>query len=215
MDQKINLKELERKAFISYHQDGLVDIGIGMILLVSVLSSTLHEAGISDSVRQVIYIPLMLLCPLIIYLGKKYITVPRLGYVKFSPHRQSKRKKVILILIYAFLITMIILTATLSQKTHLINDLLGIKTVYWMALFISIFIMAVFSVLATFLDFRRLFIIGALFAIGEPIYTILQETTNLKLIGLYAHGIPGFILIIIGVLILKKFICTYHTPKNE
>ena len=81
MDQKINLKELERKAFISYHQDGLVDIGLGLIMLVSVLSSTLHEMGTSDSIRQVIYIPLMLLCPLIIYLGKKYITTPRLGYV--------------------------------------------------------------------------------------------------------------------------------------
>ena len=42
MDQKINLKQLERKAFISYHQDGLLDIGIGMILLVGALSSTLH-----------------------------------------------------------------------------------------------------------------------------------------------------------------------------
>jgi len=35
MEQKINLKELERKAFISYHQDGLVDIGLGIILLVA------------------------------------------------------------------------------------------------------------------------------------------------------------------------------------
>ncbi len=215
MDQKINLKELERKAFISYHQDGLVDIGLGLIMLVSVLSSTLHEMGTSDSIRQVIYIPLMLLCPLIIYLGKKYITTPRLGYVKFGQKRQFKRKRAILILVNAFLITMIILTAAFSQKIHVISDFLGIKTVYWMAVFISLFIMAVFSMLATFLDFKRLFVIGALFAIGEPIYTILQELTNTRLIGLYAYGIPGLLLLIMGIFLLKKFIIEYHISKSE
>ena len=214
MDQKINLKELEKKAFISYHQDGLVDIGLGLILLTSVLSSTLDEIGTSDSLRQVIYIPLMLLCPLIIYFGKKHITTPRLGYVKFASKRQFKRKNAILILVNSFLITMIILTAAFSQKIDVISDFLGIKTVYWMAVFISLFIMAVFSLLATFLDFRRLFIIGAIFAIGEPIYTILQEFTNVKLIGLYAFGIPGLILLIMGISILKKFISKYHIPKH-
>jgi hypothetical protein len=215
MDQKINLKELERKAFISYHQDGLVDIGLGMILLVSVLSSALHEAGISDSVRQVIYIPLMLLCPLIIFYGKKYITIPRLGYVKFAPKRKFKRKKAILILLNAFLLTMIILIATLSSKLEVLSNFVGIKTVYWMALFICMFIMSVFSVLALFLDFKRLFVIGALFAICEPIYTMLQEFTNVTHIGIFAFGIPGLILLIMGLVILKKFIRKYKISSNN
>ena len=110
---------------------------------------------------------------------------------------------------------MIILTAAFSQKIHVISDFLGIKTVYWMAVFISLFIMAVFSMLATFLDFKRLFVIGALFAIGEPIYTILQELTNTRLIGLYAYGIPGLLLLIMGIFLLKKFIIEYHISKSE
>ena len=32
MSDKINLKALERKAYLIYHEDGLLDIGIGAVL---------------------------------------------------------------------------------------------------------------------------------------------------------------------------------------
>ncbi len=33
MNKKINLKEIERKAYTSYHQDGLVDVSIAFVIL--------------------------------------------------------------------------------------------------------------------------------------------------------------------------------------
>ena len=33
MSKNVNLKEIERQAFLSYHQDGLLDIMLGIILI--------------------------------------------------------------------------------------------------------------------------------------------------------------------------------------
>jgi hypothetical protein len=91
MSQNLDLKAIERKAFRSVHQDGLWDIYLGGLLLVLSLFFAIPESGQGE----LTYMGLALLGVLIVFLffqlGKRYITMPRMGQVRFSPERQKRK----------------------------------------------------------------------------------------------------------------------------
>jgi hypothetical protein len=91
MSQNLDLKAIERKAFRSVHQDGLWDIYLGGLLLVISLFFAIPESGAGE----LTYMGLALLGVVVVFaffqLGKKYITVPRMGQVRFSPERQKRK----------------------------------------------------------------------------------------------------------------------------
>ena len=91
MTENINLKEIERKAWKSCYQDGIWDIFLGLILLNFGIAPLMEE--ITGTTYLISYIILLVLGYIIFYGGKKYITVPRIGNVKFSPKRKLKRIK--------------------------------------------------------------------------------------------------------------------------
>lgn len=88
MSKRINLKEIERRAYLSYHQDGVIDLGIGLCLLA--LGSTLVNE--SSAFASLIWIPIPLL-PLL----KKHITMPRVGYLRFESRRNPSLKRKVVI----------------------------------------------------------------------------------------------------------------------
>lgn len=91
MSQNLDLKAIERKAFRSVHQDGLWDIYLGGLLLVLSLVFAIPESGEGE----LTYIGLAMLGVAIMFavfqLGKKYITLPRMGQVRFGPTRQKRK----------------------------------------------------------------------------------------------------------------------------
>ena len=91
MSQNLDLKAMERKAFRSVHQDGLWDIYLGGLLLVLSLFFAIPESGEGE----LTYMALALLGVAVVFaffqLGKKYITAPRVGQVKFGPERQKRK----------------------------------------------------------------------------------------------------------------------------
>ena len=81
MSEKINLNEMERRAYMAYHQDGLWDIFLGLCLLgfgIAMLLDMTAFAGITPA----------LVVPIILSL-KQRITIPRLGHAKFLPERRA------------------------------------------------------------------------------------------------------------------------------
>jgi len=79
MAEKINLKEIERKVYTSYHQDGLVDIAVALIPLAFGIMMILDMpwmGGVFAVVGISIYVA-----------AKKTLTVPRIGFVKFATYR--------------------------------------------------------------------------------------------------------------------------------
>ena len=93
MNNKINLKEIERKAYTSYHQDGVIDITIAFVTL---LFSVITLGGMSllggiGGISGILAISL--------YAGfKKLVTVPRIGYVKFPQQRTQRITAVAVVL---------------------------------------------------------------------------------------------------------------------
>ena len=85
----LNLKQIEKKAYRSIYNDGLYDISWGLLLLGFGLSPLLKDVGFPKPF-DLFLMPLAAL--LILFLGKKYLTVPRLGIVRFRDNHQIQKK---------------------------------------------------------------------------------------------------------------------------
>ena len=84
-----NLKEIQRKAYMSYHQDGLLDIFAGLYILgfgVGIVMDLLWESGFG-AIMPAILITTVL--PIWIS-AKRKITMPRIGYVNFGIRGTNK-----------------------------------------------------------------------------------------------------------------------------
>lgn len=214
MSQKIDVKDIEKKVFTSFHQDGLIDLFLGFIMLVSILSSTLDVSGVSDSVRIAVYLPLMVVFgPVLYMLGKKYITFPRMGYVKLGSKQKRTRRIVIFSIITAVLATLVILTMILGNKAGNVGSAFGMKAEFWSSAVVTLIIIGIFSIIAFVLMTPRFYLLGLIVGISEPLYMLLKHFTHIKYIGVIAYGVPAVLLLILGTVVLKRFVDRYPLPK--
>jgi len=86
MAERINLKEVERKVYTSYHQDGLIDISIAFVILTFGIMMIL-DLGWMGGVFAVVGMSLYAA-------AKKTLTVPRIGFVKFAHYRAKAMQAV-------------------------------------------------------------------------------------------------------------------------
>lgn len=101
MNEKIDLQQLERKAYLSYHQDGVIDIFIGSAIVtfgLLFLPWVFEHLWMAFSGLFIIWV--------LSYAGvKRAFTVPRIGYVEFKQHRRSR---VMLIVVLLFIINLLL-----------------------------------------------------------------------------------------------------------
>ena len=95
----IDLKELERKAYTSYYNDGLLEVFLGVTILLMGLAIRFDVTYLFG------VIPVFAMTS---WAGaKRTITVPRIGMVRFGPERQLRVKKEKLFFTIYFAITLI------------------------------------------------------------------------------------------------------------
>jgi hypothetical protein len=90
-----DLKEIKQKAYMSYHQDGLLDIYVGVYVLgfgLGVFMDKIWEFGFG-SIMPAILVAAVL--PIWIA-AKRKITMPRIGFVKFGSQGTKKLMAVFL-----------------------------------------------------------------------------------------------------------------------
>ena len=207
MNEKINLKEMEKKAWKSCFQDGLWDIFLGLILLGFGISPFIEE--ITGVTYLISYIILLSLGYIIFYGGKKYITIPRIGNVKFGPKRKSKKIKVVIILAISVIFG---LAAILLTQTDLIPYNIDISI--WGIIF-AINALIVFSLMAYYLDFPRLYIYSIFFATSIFIVETSSShggSTSDTVIG---FGMFGVVAVLVGLLHLTRFVRRYPLQKGD
>lgn len=204
--QKINLNEIEKKAWTSYFKDGLYEIVMAHILLVGMLSSTLTEFGVADIIRISIYIPIMFLGVFFVYFGKKYITTPRLGKVKFKSDRRKNISK-LRIAIFTFVILSI--SIAIAAMTDNLNKSLPMSIIVPSLMFLF------FAVAAYYQDYPRFLISGFVFALSEIIYIYVESKGIITGRGVLSYGIPGVCILILGLYSLYKFLKKYPKPESE
>jgi hypothetical protein len=91
MSQNFDLKAMERQAFRSVHQDGLWDIYLGGLLLALSLFFLIPESGEGEGNYMLLALVGVGVAFAVFQLGKKYVTVPRMGQVRFGPERQKRK----------------------------------------------------------------------------------------------------------------------------
>ena len=210
MSTKINLKELERKAWRSVFQDGLWDIYLGFLLLAMAIGDLLSDIGVPKVWHYAIYITLLLLSWLVLWVGKKTITVPRMGHVKFGPKGKTRKKKAVLVGAISVLVLAVLFVVVLAMRSDPVEGLpigLIVSVVY------AVYMLVVFSLGAYFLEFSRLYLIGVLYAIPVPVDVMFNEFAGIDL-GFIAFAVPAAIILLVGTVLLIRFLHDYPVPAE-
>ncbi len=97
MAGKDGFSKLERKAYLSYHQDGLIDIIIGLCTVGFATNMLADNAAFT----VLGWLPVLFFAPL-----KNKITVPRFGYVRFDSTRQGTVRKTNMMLLFSGVLLM-------------------------------------------------------------------------------------------------------------
>jgi hypothetical protein len=185
MTGDIDLKRIERSAWESYFQDGLWDIFMGLLMLgmgIEIISG--------ETVWYMIVVALAVLVPII---GKRFITNPRLGRVKFGRSRRLKQKKVIAVLGLSSLVGVAIFFLTVS----------GVEIPRaGMAAIAGVWFLIVFSLMGYFMDFLRMYPYGLAFSLCFSLALGLRN----DLVPSIAFLVSGSIVMLVGVAILSHFI---------
>ncbi len=212
--EQLNIKALEKKAYRSFFKDGIYDLFLGLILLSLGLPMILYEFGLMDyeTISMPLLIPLILNVGALLFLifGKKYITAPRLGIAHFGKTRKRNMRHVKLILMISALIGVILFFLILF-KVFPVGGKNGLPLPF---LIWGIQSLLVFSFMAYFMDFTRLYLYAFLFAFSLPMTFWLKRNTTLNYPSLLAFSLTAVPILIIGCVVFIQFLTRYPIKKD-
>src|SRR4030043_338092 len=213
MSNVLDLKQIERKAFRSTYEDGLLDIFMGAFVACMAITLYHPESG---------YSPMNIIGMILIYAvvyslfwaAKKYITLPRMGQVRFGPTRQHKKKTLAIILGIIVLIQTIFVGMTIVGWHNPVfgEKLFGSFGNYSMehlavAALGSLFVGPSMLVIAYLIDFPRGYYIAVLMALAVFLMILINQP-------IYPVGISGLI-ILPGVVLFINFLKKYPIPQGD
>ena len=97
MTQNNDFKELANRAYMAYHQDGIIDILLGA----GIVGFGMQMLFDSSAFMILTWMPFLFYMPL-----KNHITAPRFGYVRFTGEQEERTRNTRLILIGLLTFTM-------------------------------------------------------------------------------------------------------------
>jgi len=206
MTQEIDLKALEKKAWTSYFDDGILDITVGLFILIF---------GIGMTTRFT-YLAALSWMAIFFFAGaKKSITLPRVGIVKFSADREKRMKRETSFYMIFFIITAVMgllffmgLTMDISQSIRTLVGNLALLT-YEMIIGVGLCFVAYWK------QIRRFYLYGALvfiLTISIPLFNI-PLTEHMLFSAAYQFIITGTLILIVGLIVLIRFLRKY--PEKE
>jgi hypothetical protein len=219
MSQTIDLKELERKAFRSTFQDGLWDIFLGLLLLNMGVGALL---GGADDMSVMFLLGSMLgltafagLVLLGFWAGKKFITTPRIGQVRFGEQRKAKMKNLRAVLFVSVLLGAIMAVLGWAAAAGGLPQWMSeipIPLYVW-----PVQTIVVFGLGAYFLDVSRFYAYGVLYGLPLPLGVLLARNTDLSGTGSMAitFGVAAGVMVLIGVVLFVRFLREYPIREED
>jgi hypothetical protein len=210
MSAQLDLKEIERKAFRSTYEDGLWDIYFGLIVIC--MSIFIYRPASGYSPMNIILMVLtMSVAYSLFWAAKRYITVPRMGQVKFGDIRRKKKTTMVLVLSFVVLAQLFMLGLTtlgwLDPETAArVNGFLKGQDLMdlTVALIGSLFVVSGMTLTAYFSDFPRGYFIAAMMALAVFLMIYLNQPVYPVLI--------GALMIIPGTVLFFRFLKKYPLP---
>lgn len=184
MVEGLDVTSLERKAWKSFHQDGLKDMFLGLILLAVGVSELLGSSLILFGLEAMAIIGLVV-C-------KKYITARRLGHVEFSPARKAKKKKAILLVGLAAVVGLgaYLTVAGFAGASDWLADHRGLVYAG-----VGVWLFLLMAMMAFWLDFTRLYWIALVIGVAFSTALWLKEPLVFVIAGIVVT-IPGLVLFV-------------------
>jgi len=204
MTEKIDLKKVEKQTYRFTFTDGLYDIAYGCLLIFIAIAPILREILYPSYI-----IFLILPASLILTLGKRFITIPRIGIVKFNQNRTKSINKIRLLI--AILVPITILMVVLT--------FLGVYNIkvggYIVPVGAGVFALILLSLIAYIMDYPHFYLYAVSIGLGIPLAELLEPIFGEPLDYLISFGISGALILIYGIITLIKFIKKYPIPKEE
>jgi len=204
MTEKIDLKKIEKQTYRFTFTDGLTDMAYGSLLIFIAIAPILREILYPSYI-----IFLILPTSLIIILGKIFITVPRIGIVKFNQNRNKSRNKIGLLIAILLPITVVMVVLTFLGVYNIIVG--G----YIVPLGAGLFALILLSTIAYIMDYPHFYLYAVSIGLGIPLATLLKPIFGDPLHYLISFGISGTLILLYGIFTLIKFIKKYPIPKER
>ncbi len=189
----VNLKNIERRAYLTYFQDGLWDTIIGIFLLAWGIGILTDTAGLTGIWVIAAY--------WIIWGLKKRLTYPRIGYAKVA-----REKRTLSWLAIAGVVTLLI--AIIAYFLVSSGGTLAFLKGYFMLLF-GVINAAVVGAIAYWWQVNRWYAYAVLILLGVSSYQWLDFSLPFSFI------IPGSVIILSGLVILIRFLRKYPKFAEE
>jgi hypothetical protein len=202
MSHTVNLKELERRAYRSFFEDGIWDVYLGLLLLAMGGGPALLAMGATLMWAAAAGLLLSVLGMAFFFTGKKHLTVPRLGAVQFGPARTLRRKKTTVVLACSALVGVVLLALTATRSL----PSLGFTTVPPVAIIFAANCLIVFGLGAYYLDFGCLYVYGLLYAVAFPFAVVLHEHWGAPASFLVAYLLCAAPMLLVGLALLTRFV---------
>ncbi|MBN2074373.1 MAG: hypothetical protein JW762_02360 [Dehalococcoidales bacterium] len=201
MMNRITLKELERKAFRSTYQDGLWDLYFGLIVIC--ISIFLYRPATGYSPLNIVLLSISLIgVYALFWAGKRFITLPRMGQVKFGEKRARRKKTMLIVLGAVILIQILFLVIQFISWRNpefgdMVNTFLKEKNAMDLAVATigSLFVGPSMILIAYFIDFPRGYFIGVMMALAVFLMILLNQPIYAIIIGILI-ALPGAVLFV-------------------
>jgi hypothetical protein len=192
MAEKINLKKIERKVYTSYHQDGLIDVFAGVFILSFGLWLIFDMAWMGWILWLVVVSAYAI--------AKRVLTIPRIGFVKFTPHRVKALQSIALVVFSLF--------ALLGVVAFMQTE--GGSTPLWLLFAIENYMLVIgVSVAASFCVVGYTFRIGRMYAYAL-LTLVMFVTGHFLCYPLHYYVILlGTVILLFGLAMLIRFIHRY------
>ena len=195
---KTDLGRIEHKVYLSYYQDGLLDILIGLFILG-------FGMGMADLPA---FIPSTLLTMSILcfWPARRFISYPRIGYVTFSPERRAKEKKKLAALV-------ILCIAPLMVSIIIMKGFPSSEWAIWLkrhdVLFGEVILAVLVSIGAILYGVKRLYVYAGLTMMVFAAHYLLKTPSHLFFITL------GIVILVSGIVMLIRFLRKYPRIEEE
>jgi hypothetical protein len=203
----MDLKQIERGAYSSYFENGLVDLTVGMIIIAAGIIPILESIGIH---RYIGYI-LFLIIPLLhVWARIKFIN-PRIGLVKFRSARKRRIKVSTLLTLLVVMFTILLLVMTITVGIPSSWNIGQFGPMIWIGLGVII----IMGIKAYILDFPRLAYLGLIIGICVPLHEYLFRQMGEIEAAVLGFILPGLLMATMGAYYLVKFLSKYPKPTTD
>lgn len=199
MSDNNDFKDLADRAYLSYHQDGLIDILLGA----GITGFGLQILFDSPALMMLTWMPFLFYMPM-----KNQITAPRFGYVRFKGEQEERARNTRLVLFGLLTFTMVLglfLFMAYGRVSPEMRALIGENLMLLMGGLAAL----ILAIAGTVTGLKRLYIYAALTLLFNAAGTFLPLPDGLSTLLL------GLTILAIGIWLLARFLRAYPLPEED